>query len=72
MQLEIYPTVAVQWLHSCFTARRGTAHPGAFHSILMAVTAGGFVKTGTETKNLKGWCSSFVLWLCRLSEELIH
>lgn len=35
-----------------------------------AVTAGGFTKRQTETKNLKGWCSSFVLWLCRLSKKL--
>lgn len=72
MQLEIYPTVAVQWLRSCFPAGLGTVHPGAFHSVSVAVTTGGFMKTGTETKNLKGWCSSFVLWLCRLSEEQIH
>lgn len=62
--------VAVQSLPSCFTAGLGTAHPGAFHSILMAVTRGGFTKTGPEPQNLKGWCHSFVLWLCKLSEGL--
>jgi len=49
MQLEIYPRVAVQRLRSRFTAGLGTAHPGALHSILTALTTGGFRKTGTET-----------------------
>lgn len=72
MQLEIYPIFAVQWLCSCFTVGLGMAHPGAFLSILVEVTTEGFLKTGTETKALKGSCTSFILWLCRVCEELIH